>query len=351
MTETAVSLSPGALRRLFGTLHLWIGVVIGIPAAVLGFTGIWLMAIHPLPDVASATTFAPVPSIDKVIAAAMAAAPQGAVPVQVDMAPMGRPVSVRFAEHGGMRVQVDPETLAIVPNAPASGINRIIHDLHGGFMAGREGRPLVGIVGLAMCGLCVSGLVLWWPRRGRWRAAFTVSGRGNTVMVLREIHGAAGIWGLIVFFIISFTGVVVAFSPEGSGAPGGGGHARPAELVADDAVAAAMAGIPNAVPRSVALPRGEGGGYRVTVSRIGDDRAVPPLVVAVDATGTQVESVHDSAEEALAWARPVHKGGAMGWVWWVLTLLSGALPIIFAVTGISMWLIKRGNRARVRATR
>lgn len=367
MTETTAAppLKAGALKRLFGTLHLWIGVIIGIPAAILGITGIALMLTHPLPATVGPASYAPVASIDRVVAAARAMAPDGATPQQFDAAPAGKPAVVRFLvprtdnnPRGLVRVQVDPATLAVTPSETQTPLStaRVVHDLHGSFMMGRDGRQLVGWVGVFMCGLSITGIVLWWPRRGKWRAAFTVSGKGSTVMVLREIHGAAGIWGLIVFFIISMTGVLVAFPSGGSGgAEGDAGYSRerraeaPMVYRADAAVALAAAKLSGYVLRAVALPRNDNDPYIITLVRIGDDRAVPPMTVTVDNAASEIVSVHNTAAEARAWARPVHTGGGMGWVWWVLTLLSGVLPVIFAISGIWMWLLKRRSRARIAA--
>jgi uncharacterized iron-regulated membrane protein len=360
MTDVAASpsVTPGVIKRLFATLHLWVGVIIGIPAAILGVTGIFLMVTHPLPTKVSAENFAPIASIDAVAAAVRAAAPEGATLQQIEAAPVGAPITVRLSvprtEHnprGLLRMQVDPTILAVKP-AEAHGemtIARIAHDLHGGFMIGREGRPLVGWVGVFMCGLACSGIVLWWPRRGGWRAAFKITGKGTIWMVLREIHGASGIWGLIVFFIISFTGVLVAFPPAGAGGPGrdvGRRTEAPIELHADAAVAQALRGRGDYVLRALSLPRAAGDTYQVSIMPTGSDRYMPPVAVTVDATGAQVLGVKNTAEDARAWARPVHVGGGMGMVWWVLTLLSGILPVIFAISGIWMWLIKRGAKAR-----
>jgi uncharacterized iron-regulated membrane protein len=388
MTEAVMS-APSAVARMgkrFSSLvHLWVGVMIGVPAAALGLTGIWLMVTHPLPGVVNAEAMAKVASIDAVIAAARTQVPEGAVPQQYDAPLAGGPATVRFSvpksdanPRGILRLRIDPATMTVVPNATDNegSIGRTIHDLHGNFLMGREGRPVVGWAGVAMCLLAVTGLVLWWPKRGKWGAAFKVTGKGSTLMVLRELHGAAGIWGLIVFFIISFTGVVISFPPAGvgpgglpasvaggmpgmAGAPGNGPRAdrtgppgappAPVELKADAAVATAQAALTDHVVRSVSLPRNTGDSYRVTMGRTGDDRGVPNRIVTVDESGSQVMGTRDSAEQARNWARPIHTGYGMGWTWWILTLLSGLLPVLFAVSGIAMWLIKRRNRARIGA--
>jgi uncharacterized iron-regulated membrane protein len=46
-------------------------------------------------------------------------------------------------------------------------------------------------------------------------------------------------------------------------------------------------------------------------------------------------------ERVLAWQHAVHAGQALGWVWKVLVFLSGFLPLLFALTGATMWWLKR----------
>ncbi|NDC64945.1 MAG: PepSY domain-containing protein, partial [Planctomycetia bacterium] len=51
-------------------------------------------------------------------------------------------------------------------------------------------------------------------------------------------------------------------------------------------------------------------------------------------------------ETIMAWQHALHAGEGLGWTWKILVFLSGFLPPLFAVTGVSMWLIKRRNRRR-----
>jgi len=123
MTDTVArsSFSTGTLRRLFGTVHLWIGVIIGIPAAVLGVTGIALMIVHPFPATIGADTDTTTVNIDNVIANARAAVTGDAAPQQYD-APVGhQSAAVRFRvsrsddnPRGLARILIDPATMAVM---------------------------------------------------------------------------------------------------------------------------------------------------------------------------------------------------------------------------------------------
>jgi uncharacterized iron-regulated membrane protein len=52
-------------------------------------------------------------------------------------------------------------------------------------------------------------------------------------------------------------------------------------------------------------------------------------------------------ERILAWQHAAHAGQALGWVWKILVFLCGLLPLLFAVTGATMWWLKRRGRSVV----
>ena len=359
------------VKNLFGTLHLWFGVAFGIPAAILGVTGIWEMVVHPLPLVVE--TERVTTGVDALMAVARNAAPDGAVPQQY-IAPAGadEPVTVRFAPpqvgEGGPRaainIQVDPATSTVIPGQtqPRSSFSRFMHDMHANFLLGREGRNVVAWAGIAMAALAVTGLILWLPRKGQWKRAFLISTSGPTRKILRDLHGAAGIWGLIVFLIVTVTGVLIVYPIGGppAGAPPGAPAAQLEQAAAveaysvDAAIALVRAARPDAVVRNVALPRTVADTYRFNLGVRGEYRNDPPTVATVDSSATKVIDIRSpdqlSANERMAlWARALHLGRGGGWTWWILVTLSGVLPVIFCISGIWMWLLKRKNRAAVAA--
>ncbi len=359
-------------KRLFGTLHLWCGVAFGIPAAILGVTGIWLMVVHPLPLVVEQE---PVTSgVDALIAIAQGAAPEGAVPQQYAApAKAGEPITVRFAPprgiegpRGGIPIQVDPTTGKVIPQdtTPRSPVERIMHDLHGSLMiGGREGRQVVGWAGIVMGVLGFSGLIIWLPRKGQWKRAFLISTSGSTRKILHDLHGAAGIWGLIVFMVVTITGVLIVYPIGGrpAGPPGmqrGGEQGEQAagieQLQVDAAIALVRAEHPDIVVRNVALPRTTADTYRLNLGLRGEDRNDLPSVATVDSGVTRIVDFRSpdqlsSNEKIAQWARALHMGRGGGWTWWWLVTVSGVLPVIFCVSGIWMWLLKRRNKSAVRA--
>jgi uncharacterized iron-regulated membrane protein len=268
-----------------------------------------------------------------------------------------------------VRTLIDPVSLKLaVWNRPASpDMIAIIRRLHGDLLMGRAGRFYVGWLGVAMLALGISGLVLWWPRQRRWRAAFMIKRGARGFRLYRDLHGAVGIWTFLLFMNMAFTGIYLVF-PQTVRAgitrllPGGRAvhpvaviaDRAAARIDADRAAAVALAALPNARLLSITFPIRPGQPYRVSLAHADDDRGAPEAVATVDAASAALIGLTDPAryppaQFIVAWQVPLHFGKGLGWGWRVLVCFSGVLPALFAFTGISMWLLKR--RARRRAAR
>jgi len=363
---------------------MWMGLVLGVLFVALGLSGSVLVyndAIDrltaPMPRASASGTPQP---LDNLIAAARAAAPaaQGPVFLELPKRP-GDPAVVRFfpaagapasANRDGRRagriavqggeIFVDPVTAKVLGSriSVMSPIVAIAHDLHGNLFLGASGRPYVGWLGIAMLVLGLTGLVLWWPRSRQWKSAFVVRRAARGLRFYRELHGAAGIWGFVVFIIVSFTGVGMVFSDTIRGALSGG--ASPASNVsalsqidpngnapigADVAVALARKALPHDQVVSIMLRPAQA----ISVTMRPDDGSPILALVYVDPYRAKVTAVRDrgtlsDAETFLAWQKPLHVGDGLGPVWRFFVFLSGFLPLLFVVTGVVMWLTKRRNR-------
>jgi uncharacterized iron-regulated membrane protein len=366
------------IRRLIGQIHLWTGLVLCIPFVLLGLTGSILVfqdelnqafgsaARHVAPGGAARPT-------SDIIAAARAVAPVGFVPIAY-AAPTaaGELASVRLAPPGRsgpgtdvVRIKVDPVSLETIPE-PQDGLLRQIFFLHSTLlMKNREGRQLIGWLGVVMLVMGISGLVNWWPRRSQWRSAFSVSKQARGFQLHRQLHGAAGIWGLLVFITVSFAGVYLAFPTTIASAvdlvlPARDLRAKAAALrVApidgaeaidiDRALELAGASVPDARAGFAFLPTRPDQPFRIGLLRDGQERGAPMITVFVDPWARRVIEVLDPrrfsiGERILAWQHALHAGEALGWAWKILVFLSGLLPPLFVVTGVTMWWKKRSRR-------
>lgn len=383
-------MSSAAFRRLMFQIHMWVGLVLGLLLALLGLSGSILVyddaiakILAPMPH--ASTQGAELP-LDKIVEAARGAAGQGAMQVALAREP-GDPVSVRVTrpragegagrgerrpmegqrpgaqgrppgQQSATQVFIDPVSGAVLGSRKAQlpPILAFSHQLHGNFLMGREGRQFVGWLGVAMLALGVTGLVLWWPKRGQWKYAFLVRRTAKGLRFHRELHAATGIWIFVVFMIVSFSGVVIAF-PNAFGLAGGGQAgggvtfnlregpeiaplAGAIAIGADEALAMARKAMPDAMPTGISLPVRPDRTIMVNMLAHGAVGAT----VYIDPWRAQVVAKRDPSQNFLAWQRPLHQGSGLGAIWKALVFLSGLVPALFVITGVVMWVKKRQRR-------
>ncbi len=387
-------MSFATIRHSLFTLHLWTGLILGVLLAALGLSGSMLVydqAISDLlvPPPRATTAGQPLPLTMIADTAREAAAEQGAGGGAMQMIlpqNAGEAIVVRFggisvmgpaangeqrgAQSGhenmgaqggrhknmaarmrGLQIYLDPVSGEVLG---ARGfvlppILTFAHQLHGNFlMGGRFGRSVVGWLGVAMCLLGVTGLVLWWPKRGQWKYAFKVRRGATGLRFHRELHAATGIWIFLIFMAVSFSGVVIVWpqsmnlvsrmNPPAAGPPTLP-TVEPAQgkrLGPTEAVIAATTAVPGLIPRSITIPARPDRPISVNYLSHGAVSAA----ALVDPYSGKVLQVRDPSEHFAAWMRPVHDG-SLGTLWRFLVFVSGLVPILFIVTGIIMWWKKR----------
>ena len=361
-------MSFAAVRHALFTVHMWVGLILGLLLAILGLSGSLLVYDETISDWISppprATTIGqPLPLSMITGIARDAATGQGLevggmlilVPQKTGDAIVVRfngisPMGYRPARNApaGMQMYIDPVSGEVLGSRgfAQAGLLTFMHRLHGNFLMSREfGRPLVGWLGVAMCLLGISGLVLWWPKRGQWKFAFKVRRTASGLRFHRELHAATGIWIFLVFMAVSFSGVVIAWPQTmGLGGPGAGAQgmskiepAADAKPVgATEAVIAATAAVPGIKVSSISIPARPG--QPISVNYRSHDAV--NATVMIDPTSGKVLMVRDNSEHFLAWMRPVHDG-TLNSVWRFLVFLSGLVPTLFIITGLIMWWKKR----------
>lgn len=350
------------LRRL----HLLLGGLLSLPLAVIGLTGSVLIfepQLRPGHNFAPASA-GPAQSFAAMVDAARAAAPAGFAPSTIfEPAAAGDLAMLRFSDPqhpgpGGVEVYLDPAMLAVRGTVkPGEGWLREIFFLHANAgMRDRNGRTIAGWFGVAMCVLAVTGIIMQFPSRRRWRQAMTIQRGARGYRLLRELHGAIGFWFWLVLLVVSFSGVWLSFPQTfnnlsavwgvrdlrpGVAAP----RVAPAEgatrLDIDGAVALARTARPDLTLRTIGIPQRADQAYRLT---FGEAHALP-VIIFVDPWRRTIADRRDPrgysfAERVVASMHAIHDGSGFGRGWRVLVFISGLLPALFATSGVAMWLAK-----------
>jgi uncharacterized iron-regulated membrane protein len=403
-----------SVRYWLQQLHLWIGLILMLPLVMMGITGAVLVYAHDIehllgqgePTVKTAGEWR---SPSELVEAAKAASKDpGRIPIAVRWPiEIGEPAAVRLSRPGmagergqfrgggqqqgaqqpggqpqgqaqgrvptqspfagSLQILIDPVSLELLETKQAmTGWVRFFHDLHGHiFIAGGLGREIVGWLGVAMLVLGCSGLYLWWPKSSQWKAAFTVRRKARGVRLNRELHGAVGIWSLVLFMVVNFTGVYLAFPQQISAAvnivsPGRDMRAamfqarvepmRGATAISlDDALALAKTRVPEARFLNAFLPTRPDQALRIGLVRAGHSEGAPIVTVIIDPWRKTIVDVFDpktltAGESFVAWQRALHYGQGLGAGYKFLVFVSGVIIPVFAVTGFLMWWLKRRNR-------
>lgn len=84
-------------------------------------------------------------------------------------------------------------------------------DLHDNLLGGPTGRLINGIGALLVLVVLVTGAVLWWPGKSRWRHALTLGGPVNSLRFARRLHSFAGFWFFALLLLWALTAVYFAF--------------------------------------------------------------------------------------------------------------------------------------------
>lgn len=375
------------LRKFLQFVHLWAGLILGIPIVVIGLTGSLIVAQDWYADLSmpAAPARGAMQPIGNIVVAAAKFAPPGwpvtglnmpthsgmAAGVQVGLPPGRRPPGGRNLQ--GLTVYIDPVSLKYLGSEArrrAGEFDRNLRSLHISLMVPQYyGVQIVGTLGIAMVLFAVSGIVLWWPRPGQWRTAFWIRRGARGFRLNRDLHSVAGFWSLLVFLTICISGVDLAFPVTFQSLVGrflpvknsltsatidsatAAAIADRNALTPDDAAHIALSSVQHARVVQVQLPPRRDGVYMVTmVPRLVGDTA--PQISTFIGPGPEILDVVDprnysSGKRILVWLRVLHYGQGLGDVWRFLALLSGFLPLLFAVTGFSMWWLKRTRRREI----
>jgi uncharacterized iron-regulated membrane protein len=382
------------LRQLWWSVHRWIGigllallVPISVSGALLVYHDELDALLNPKRWTVSGSELALSPS--QYMARAAAAAPNEVVtgirfpespthPVvvlarqQVDPASGQRPRLIS--------IYLDPPTGAVLDKVDfRNSLVGFLHIFHENLTIPQySGRQIVGWVGVGMLILSLTGIWLWWPRRGsliaalRWRRAPRTSS---------NLHHVLGFWISIPLAIVSLTGIYLSFPQTARSLMSSIAPMQPPpqrmfaapilekpNLAADDALRLAQAAEPGGRPASLFLPTAQGrpkGEGPKGEGREGGKRAASPrpsaawrvqlrnaghdlVTVTVDDQGGAARRLPDplAGNRAAQWIRWIHDGSRGGPVWQFVVFLTGVFPVVLAVTGLLMWW--RGRRARRR---
>ncbi len=274
---------------------------------------------------------------------------------------------------GGGRMVYADATGRVVGEVATEGTWLQFFERFHSFLLLPGGRLLNGIAGLALLGLALSGLILWWPERGGWHSAFQIVRRSNWKGLVFDLHRVGGVLSLGFTVLFAITGayftwpaayreVAAAVLPTQNRSGAITVQTDGIRLPIDDLVALAKRAVPGTRLVRVLVPQGNRQSVTVVLGH-GDTpfglRTRTSQVVVHPHTG-DVLSLDDfrerrAGDHLVGWLGPLHTGNFGGTVVKVIWAAAGlALPAL-SITGFLMWknrvLTPRLARRRTRTAR
>jgi uncharacterized iron-regulated membrane protein len=346
-------------------LHRYIGFSIGLPIVFIGLTGSLLVFKPEIEQLLIAQKFGyiePQPqmiSIDKVLATAKSALvtrpeltlnsirlpPKPSSPYQVDL--FG--INDEFT-----RLFIHPYTAKVMGWMEGdSSIERVILKLHYGLLSGRRGEIFVGILGLLLFILCITGLILWTG----WRnliAGFKIKWNGHFKRVNFDIHNVIGIWTILLLSMTAFTGFCWNFSdwsypiiyattfthpaPEITSTPIPGQASLPISKLLQNSNTI----FPGAKTFSITIPEKDTDVVSVRKRQLHETLFYGQSDVLLDSYSGKILRVADSnklplGDSIIASFEPLHYGTFWGVFSRILYIFVGLVPLILLITSFGMY--------------
>lgn len=365
------------LRKRWLTIHLYLGLILGLILATAGITGSLLVFYIELDELLN-------PELSFV------ADDQGAINYQaiyqqlLDSEPQRqgawrleipeqthRLIAARFYkpaethDHGfaPLIVNINPYTCEIVSKRFwGQYLMTWLYDLHYTLLIDIQGKWIMAITGIMMLVSLLTGLYLWWPSKAKWLNALSFKRRSSPQRLNYDIHKIAGIYNYLVLVIIALTGIAleipdyvnplinqlspITSMPKPLSAYGDDKRS----ISLDEAINHAQPLFPDSKLAWIETPVDKYGSIRINFRQSGEPSSrFPKTNVWIDQYSGDILAIYNPFSQTIGtqtihWLHPLHSGEAFGLIGRILVCLSGFALLTLIVTGVVRWLDKRRAR-------
>ena len=364
-------------RTLIFRLHLIAGLTAGLLLVLSGLTGSLLIFGDAIDEALNPSLLrrpAPSPTERSITPAAAVEAARQSLPAEERVARVRLPRETEGVYEICPRAKGDPRCLYVDPytarvlgtRVPAESFKGRVFALHRRLLSGDTGEMIVGVGGLALVVLSISGVYLWWPGRKRLRRGFKInfSARGRRLQF--DLHRVAGICAMGFLCLIGLTGAGMAFSPtserllnritaspprppQPTSIPRPGVQPAALDLVLDNADKA----LPGAETVMVNLPQTPTAPFVVRKRLPGEWHPNGRSIVYLDQYSGATLQVRNAlaaptGTRLLNSLYPLHTGHLAGMLTRLLHLFVGLAPLLLFSSGLLMWRARRVGARRVR---
>lgn len=207
---------PLVMRRFSVFLHRYMGLAFGVFLLISSVTGALVVFAKPIDASLNTDLLEVLPqnqlvAIDTLLANVHQAVPGQQIGAVFLPQTPDRVWEFWFQEEEHLRAYANPYTGEVTGTREATdALMGFLIDLHIHLLAGETGEQILGWAGLATIFLSVLGVYLWWPKRGKWKKAFSVKWGAAPIRVWLDIHKVIGACMFVLIVITAATGSALA---------------------------------------------------------------------------------------------------------------------------------------------
>ncbi len=349
------------LRQIVLVLHRYVGVMVGILLAIVSLTGSLLVFWKELNVFLNPQMFQVIPQSDRVSVQFVVDTVRSAYPDwQLNFMELPRTLNsvykVQMLLNGGGRtfIYLDPYTGAVLGSQEwGRTVMSFIYNFHISLLGGKAGETVVGICGLLLLLLTVTGLILW-PGWKKLAAGFAIRWRSSSQLINYDLHKVGGILSCVFLIAIASTGTAMTFETQFKSAVYSlAGTPKPPQLTstivansppisADIVLQKADLALPSGKSISITFPRKPQGIFVVRKRLVGDIHPNGSSNVYLDRYSGEVLRVENSftanaaSRIIISWF-PLHIGAFGGLTTRILYVFIGLTPTLLSITGLVLW--------------
>ncbi len=359
-------------RKIIFNLHLYIGLTVGLLLALSGVTGSLLVfgaeadaVINPHLLVAQPTATERI-SVERVLLT-VEANHAGARPEWLRMPRTPQEtfeVSIKAANNETKSLYIHAYTAALLGERDAgAGFRGWLHHLHTELFSGATGETIVGVGGLMLIMLSVSGIVLWLRNARRdLRRSLTINRQANWKRINYDAHSVVGIFAMLMLLISGVTGSYLVFhhagetlvnfitrSPAPTAAPVSNTAMSTASISIDDIIKRGRRALHASEPTYLILPATPTAPVILRGKQPSEWHPNGRNFVYLDRYTGAVLGVEDALHappgtRILNSLYAIHIGAVGGTPTRILQVVVGLVPAFLFVSGLLMWWNRVGAR-------
>ena len=214
-------------RKLMNDLHLWVGLISSIILFLVCLSGTILTYEHELKSLFQPTKKIQIENGEPQSIAALSTIVVEEFPGTITYVklPKNKEKAYEFTikedptKRGGKTILVNPynATIQELTETPIDGFLFTMFKLHRWLLLDTKiGRPIVGVATICFVFLSLSGIILWFPKKLKWKwsrfkPGFTIKTKANWKRINHDLHNTLGFYACIFLLIMALTGLCWSF--------------------------------------------------------------------------------------------------------------------------------------------